>query len=83
MVSFEENLIKRINSLMDLMQLYLQNQITTKRLLKPILSNIQSAFLKLMAIVQETQSQDIVKLSMTIADNILAQLKQIIVKLER
>ena len=79
--SFHDNLILRVNELMDLMNLYLQNELTQRILLKPIISNIQSAFIQLRKIVIETESQNAVKL--TICDNISDQLQAIVNKSSR
>ena len=79
--SFNDNLILRVNELMEIMRLYLQNELTQRILIKPIISNIQSAFIQLRKIVIETQAKDAVKL--TICDNISDQLQQIVNKTNR
>merc|ERR1712176_1259659 len=78
LVSSEQNLIVRINELMAMMQLYLQNDLTQRILLKPILSNIQSAFIQLRKIVIETKLDSKVKLG--IVDKISDELQIIVQK---
>merc|ERR1712228_425744 len=78
LISCEQNLIVRINELMDMMKLYLQNDLTQRILLKPILSNIQSAFIQLRRIVIETRLDSKVKLD--ICDKISDELQMIVDK---
>ena len=76
LISCEQNLIVRINELMDMMQLYLQNDLTQRILIKPILSNIQSAFIQMRKIVIETKLDSKVKLD--ICDKISNELQNIV-----
>merc|ERR1712173_567270 len=81
LVSCEQNLIVRLNELTDMMQLYLQNNLTQRILIKPILSNIQSAFIQLRKIVIETKLDGKVKLG--IVDRISHELQGIVQKTSR
>merc|ERR1712228_514128 len=81
LISCEQNLIVRINELMNMMQLYLQNDLTQRILIKPILSNIQSAFIQLRKIVIETKLDTKVKVD--ICDKISDELQNIVNKTSR
>eukprot|EP01083_Nonionella_stella_P097475 273986_1 len=81
LISCQQGLINRINQLMQMMKLYLQNQLTQRILLKPIISNVQSAFIQLRKIVSETALQNEVKLD--ICDEICDQLQAIVTKTNR
>lgn len=79
--SFRQTLLVRIRELMETMKLYLQNALTQRILLKPIISNVQSAFIQLRKIVIETGLQHRVHLD--ICDAVSDQLQSIINKSSR
>mmetsp|Transcript_26874 Transcript_26874/g.44035 ORF Transcript_26874/g.44035 Transcript_26874/m.44035 type:complete len:209 (-) Transcript_26874:68-694(-) len=79
--SFEHGLPSKVDALMQCMQLYLQNELTQRILLKPIISNMQTAFIQLRKIVIETDSQSAVKLS--ICDAISDHLQHIVQQTDR
>merc|ERR1712217_385212 len=79
--SFRKHLIVRIQELMEMMKIYLQNALTQRILLKPIISNMQSAFIQLRKIVMETGLQH--RVHLIICDGVSEQLQAIIDKSSR
>jgi len=57
----EEGLVKSVKTLISLMELYLQNPITQRILLRPILSNMQSTFANLQNMVAKQNLADRVR----------------------